>query len=145
MKRSYPSRMFAPCGLPISPRFTLLNTTTTVCIYSVCVCVCVVISFILDVRLVDAPAGVTQEKGHTGFLHLPSAAACLNFHYEKHSAVLFLRRPWKSDFVYLFTVSIYSTYLQYNVFFPDASRSKRPLTLFTTVLYLKILQYYCYI
>ena len=36
-------------------------------------CVCVVIPFILDVRLVDAPAGVTQEEGHTGFLHLPSA------------------------------------------------------------------------
>ena len=26
----------------------------------VCVCVCVVIPFILDVRLVDVPAGVTQ-------------------------------------------------------------------------------------
>ena len=36
-------------------------------------CVCVVIRFILDVRLVDVPAGVTQEEGHTGFLHLPSA------------------------------------------------------------------------
>ena len=34
---------------------------------------CVVISLILDVRLVDAPAGVTQEECHTGFLHLPSA------------------------------------------------------------------------
>ena len=38
-----------------------------------CVCVCVAIPFILDVRLMDAPAGVTQEEGHTGFLHLPSA------------------------------------------------------------------------
>ena len=36
------------------------------CIVHVCVCVCMlVISFILDVRLVDAPAGVTQEEGHT--------------------------------------------------------------------------------
>ena len=26
-----------------------------------------VIPFILDVRLVDAPAGVTQGEGHTGF------------------------------------------------------------------------------
>ena len=33
---------------------------------SVC-CVCVVIPSILDVRLVDVPAGVTQEEGHTGF------------------------------------------------------------------------------
>ena len=37
-------------------------------------CVCVVFPFILDVRLVDAPAGVTQEEGHTGFpIHLPFA------------------------------------------------------------------------
>ena len=39
----------------------------------VCVCVCVVVPFILDVRFVDVPAGVTQEEGRTGFLHLPSA------------------------------------------------------------------------
>ena len=38
-----------------------------------CVFVCVVIPFILDVRLVDVPAGVTQKEGHTGFLHLLSA------------------------------------------------------------------------
>ena len=41
-------------------------------------CVCVVMPFILDVRLlVDAPAGGTQEEGHTGFLHLPSAMPAL--------------------------------------------------------------------
>ena len=43
------------------------------------VCVCVVIPFILDVRFVDVPAGVTQEEGHTGFLHLPSAVLALTF------------------------------------------------------------------
>ena len=32
------------------------------------VCMYVVFPFILDVRLVDVPAGVTQEEGHTGFL-----------------------------------------------------------------------------
>ena len=44
-------------------------------------CVCVVIPFtgILDVRLVDAPAGVTKEEGHTGFLHLSSAVVALVF------------------------------------------------------------------
>ena len=43
-------------------------------------CVCVVIPFILDVRFVDVPAGVTQEEGHTGFLiHLPSAVLALIF------------------------------------------------------------------
>ena len=60
----------------------------------VCVCVCVVIPFILDVRFVDAPAGVIQEEGHTGFLiHLPSAVLALIFSREKDSAVPFLRRP----------------------------------------------------
>ena len=46
-----------------------------------CVCVCcVVIPFILDVRLVYAPAGVTQEEGHTGFLiHLASAVLAFIF------------------------------------------------------------------
>ena len=43
------------------------------------VCVCVVIPFILDVRLVDVPAGVTQEEGHTAFLHLPSAVLAFIF------------------------------------------------------------------
>ena len=40
---------------------------------------CVVISFILDVRLVGVPAGVTQVEGHTGFLRLPSAVLDLIF------------------------------------------------------------------
>ena len=36
-----------------------------------CVCVCVLIPFILDVKLVDVPAGFTQqEEAHTKFLHL---------------------------------------------------------------------------
>ena len=43
-------------------------------------CVCVGIPFILDVRLVDVPGGVTQEKGLKGFLiHLPSAVLALIF------------------------------------------------------------------
>ena len=56
-------------------------------------CACVVIPFILDVRLVDAPAEVTQEEGHTEFLHLPSAVLALIFSREKDSAVPFPRRP----------------------------------------------------
>ena len=31
----------------------------------VCVYMCVIFPIILDVRLVDVPAGVTQEEGHT--------------------------------------------------------------------------------
>ena len=45
----------------------------------VCICVCVFIPFILDVRLVDVPAGVTQDEGHTEFLHLSSAVLALIF------------------------------------------------------------------
>ena len=53
---------------------------TVIVSYCVCVIQCAVIPFILDVRLVDAPAGVTQEKGHTGFLiHLPFAVLALTF------------------------------------------------------------------
>ena len=48
-------------------------------LYGECVCLCVVIPIILDVRLVDVPARVTQEEGHTGFLHLPSAVLALIF------------------------------------------------------------------
>ena len=47
---------------------------------SVCVCVFVFFPLILDVTLVDVPAGVTQEEGHIGFLiHLPSAVLALIF------------------------------------------------------------------
>ena len=45
----------------------------------VCMCVYVVIPFILDVRLLEALAGVAQEEGYTGFLHLPSAVLALIF------------------------------------------------------------------
>ena len=37
------------------------------------------IPFILDVRYVDVPAGVTQEEGHTGSIHLSSAVLALIF------------------------------------------------------------------
>ena len=40
---------------------------------------CVVIPSILDIRNVDAPAGVTQEESHTGYLLLPSAVLALIF------------------------------------------------------------------
>ena len=56
----------------------------------VCVYVCVVIPFILDARLVDVPAGVTQEEGHTGFLHLASAVLALIFLARKIQPFLFL-------------------------------------------------------
>ena len=41
--------------------------------------VCVVIPFILDVKLVDVPAGITHEEGHTGYVHLPSVVLALIF------------------------------------------------------------------
>ena len=64
-----------------------MSTTTKKKLYPLSVenlcrnlCVCVVIPFILDDRLVDVPAGVTQEGGHTGFLiHLPYAVPAFIF------------------------------------------------------------------
>ena len=43
------------------------------------VCVCVVIPFILDVRVVDAPGGVTQEEGLTGFSPPSFCGVWLNY------------------------------------------------------------------
>ena len=88
------------CGTHIvvaSPPFSLNGPLTldgrlpnhTVC---VCVCVSVAIPSILDIRLVDAPAGVIQEEGRTGFFHLLSAVLALIF-LEKNSAVPFPCRP----------------------------------------------------
>ena len=53
-------------------------------------CVCVVIPFILDVRFVDVPAGVTQEEGHTEFLYLPFAVLALIFLARRIQRFLFL-------------------------------------------------------
>ena len=52
--------------------------------------VCFVIPFILDVRLVDVPTGVTQEEGHTGFLYLPSAVLALIFFARRIQPLLSL-------------------------------------------------------
>ena len=60
-----------------------------VCVLCAC-CVCVVIPFILDVRIVDVPAGVTQEEGHTGFIHLPSAVLALIFLARRIQPILSL-------------------------------------------------------
>ena len=44
------------------------------------VCACVFFPFILEVRLMDVPGGVTQEEGHIGFfIHLPFAVPVLIF------------------------------------------------------------------
>ena len=55
------------------PLFTI-QVSTFVPTESVCpVCVCFVIPFVLNVRVVDVPAGVTQEEDYTGSLHLTTA------------------------------------------------------------------------
>ena len=38
----------------------------------------------------DAPAGVTQEEGHIGFLHFPSAVIALIFMARRIQPSLFL-------------------------------------------------------
>ena len=45
----------------------------------VCAFVCFVNPLILDVRFVDVPAGVTQEEGHTRFVHLPPVGLAFIF------------------------------------------------------------------
>ena len=45
-----------------------------------CVCVYAFFPFILDVRFVDVPDGLTQEEGQPGFIiHLSSAVLTLIF------------------------------------------------------------------
>ena len=51
---------------------------------------CVSIPFLLDVRFVDVPTGVTQEEGQTRFLHLPSAVLALIFFARKIQSFLSL-------------------------------------------------------
>ena len=65
------------------------------------VCVCyVVIPFIVDVRHVDVPAGLTQEEGRTGFFLLPSAVLALIFIARRIQSFLSLSSTVKSNFVY---------------------------------------------
>ena len=68
---------------PVPPPSCYSQVGECVC---VCVCVCVVIPFILDVRLVDVPAGVTQD--FSTFL----LRCLLDFSREKDSTVSFPHR-----------------------------------------------------
>ena len=62
-----------------SKQFITLRATYQIGLKLRHVCMCVVIPFILDIRLVGLPAEVTQDEGHTGFLHLPSAVFAFIF------------------------------------------------------------------
>ena len=62
----------------IQPSFSLVDREVEFCVLCMYVsCVCCNMPFILGVRLVDAPAGVTQGEGRTGLLHLPSTVLAL--------------------------------------------------------------------
>ena len=45
----------------------------------VCVYVCVIIPFVVDIWLMDTPAGVKKDEGHKGYLHLHFAVLALIF------------------------------------------------------------------
>ena len=63
-----------------------------VCVFIKCVCVFYTIPFILNARLVDAPAGVTQDQGRPHGISQPSVCdAYLHFYLEKHSVAPFIR------------------------------------------------------
>ena len=51
----------------------------SIALLSNCVCVCCHPVYILDVRLLQVPAGITQGEGHTRFLHLPFAVLAFIF------------------------------------------------------------------
>ena len=59
----------------------LLGGATAIQLVAGEACVCCVLSshLFLGVRFVDVSAGVTQEEGHTGFLHLPPSVLTLIF------------------------------------------------------------------
>ena len=81
----------------LEPLFHRINTCS---IRPIFISVCVVISVILDV-----PAGVTQEEGHTGFLiHLPSAVLAFIFSREGFNRP-FPSSTVKSNFVFPRTAS----------------------------------------
>ena len=71
------------CRPQPDPVYNCWNTTCVLNkLYSTVISnsVCASGPVILDVRLVDVPAGVTQEEGHTGFLiHLPPAVLAFIF------------------------------------------------------------------
>ena len=61
--------------------------------------VCVAIPFVLNVWLVDIPAGATQEEGRAGFFHLHLYGAYLSFNAARLQPLLYTSIV-KSDFVY---------------------------------------------
>ena len=64
---------------------------------------CVILPFILDVRTVGVPAGVTQEEGHTGFLHLLSVVLALIFLARRIQTLFSLIDP-EVEFCVLLTI-----------------------------------------
>ena len=69
------------CTVPQDVSTALVYLVLHYCTVLVCVCVCVMSFHLLWTSglFVDVPAGVTQEEGRTGFLHLPSAVLALIF------------------------------------------------------------------
>ena len=63
----------------------------------------------------DVPAGATQEEGHTGFLHLPSAVLALIFLARRIQPFLSLVDR-EVDFCVL-TIKSFSTYWAFFSFF----------------------------
>ena len=68
---------------------------------TVCVCVCVLSSHLFSASDLMWTAGVTQEEGHTGFLHLPSAVLASIFLARRIQPHSFPLSTVKLNFVYL--------------------------------------------
>ena len=65
--------------------------------------------------MVDAPAGVTQEKGHTGFLHLPSAGLPLTLIATRIQRSFFLVGR-EVELVVLHLLSIFLIQYTYSIY-----------------------------
>ena len=72
---------------------------------------CVAIPFILDVRLVDVPAEVTQEKGHTGFIQFYSVVLAEIFSRKGFSrsipSLTVKSNFWTNDLIALHLLGIF--------------------------------------
>ena len=83
---------------------TRLIHTLAICMcdHTYIVCVCVFFPFILGISLLDViPAGVTQEKGRTGFfIHVSSAVRAPSFFSREGFSHSFPSSTVKSNFMY---------------------------------------------
>ena len=105
------------------PAFSATNSVEPMPLMIVCVC-CLPIYSGYQAWLVDVPAGVTQEEGHTGFLiHLPPAVLALFFSREGFGRS-FLSSTVKSIFCVLTNLSFSTPWWAFYFYFFSEEKSQ---------------------